>query len=489
MKLGRTEPRLWTPPLRELTPDTSYGFDVIDFARDVLNLPLDPWEEWAVIHLGELLPDWRPRFRVMLILVARQNGKTLLGKVLIAYWMFVECLPLVLGTSTDRKYAKRAWSEIIELIKQNPWLNARLGPDAVRLTIGEEALTTIDGAEYIFAANNRRAARSTTLHRWLCDELREHHTWDAWNAATYAQNAVPGAQTVCITNQGDDTSIVLDSLRTAALEYLETGKGDPRLGLIEYSMPDGADVADLDMLAYSNPNLGRRIDPDALLGAAIRAKKAGGEELSDFRTEVGCQRVHQMDPAVDPDAWQDGGTDSPVDLAEHRNRVALCVDVARDGSHATVAAGAVIDGIAHTEIVAAWDGFGCTARLRAELPDIVANVKPRAVGWFPTGPAAAITADLTSKGWTPRRCEVEEIRTESAAVCMGLAELVRAGQVVHPKDPLQTQHVNAATKLWRGDMWVFGRKGASPVDAAYATAGAVHLARTLPPELPPLTAV
>ena len=50
---GRTEPRLFTPPLRELTPETSYGFDVIDFSRDILMHPLDPWQERAAIRGGE----------------------------------------------------------------------------------------------------------------------------------------------------------------------------------------------------------------------------------------------------------------------------------------------------------------------------------------------------------------------------------------------------------------------------------------------------
>lgn len=48
--VGSVEPRVWSRPLRELTPQTSYGFDVIDFARDVLERPLDPWQEWLVIH-------------------------------------------------------------------------------------------------------------------------------------------------------------------------------------------------------------------------------------------------------------------------------------------------------------------------------------------------------------------------------------------------------------------------------------------------------
>lgn len=485
--LGRTEPRIWTPPLRELTPETSYGFDLIDFARDVLLEPFDPWQEWAAIHLGELLPDGRPRFRVVLLLAARQNGKSLLGSALVAYWLAVEQTPLVGGTSTDRKYAKRAWTAMGERFRRNPYLSALLGPGAVRLTLGEESLRTVDGAEYLFAANNGSAFRSTTLHRWLCDELREHTDWTCWSAASNAMNAVPGAQTVVLTNQCDDDGIVLDSLRTSALEYIATGVGDPRLGLMEWSAPDGCEPDDLDGLAMANPNLGRRVDPDALVGAALRAKASGGQELADHRTEVLCQRVRLLDPAIDPDAWTLCGTDEPLDLAEHRDRVAMAYDVSLDGRHATLCAAAKVDGVIHVEVVEAWTS---TADLRRELPAVVERVRPRALGWLPAGPAAAVAADLADRnvrGWPPRRVEIAAIKGEITDVAMGFEEQIRSGQVQHPRDPLLDQHVANAQRLRRGDAWTFQRRGAGPVDALYAAAAAVHLARTLPPPKPPLT--
>jgi len=487
--LGRVEPRLWTPELRPLTPDTSYGFDVIEHAATVLRTPLDPWEERAVIRAGELLPDGRPRFRVVLILAARQNGKTLIGKALLSYWLSVERVPLTGGTSTDRKYAKRTWSQVCQMYRDNPYLRDELADGSVRLTIGEEALTTIHGAEYIFAANNGNAFRSTTLHRWLCDELREHTSWDTWTSATNAMNAVPDAQIVVLTNQCDDSGVVLDALRNAALEYIETGIGDPRLGLIEYSAPDGCDPADIDNLAMANPNLGVRVDADALMGAALRAKAAGGEELANFRAEVLCQRVVLLDPAIDPDGWEAGGTDTPIDMAEHRQQVALAYDVSLDGSHAALLAAAVVDGQVHVEVVAAWDGYGCTKAMRAELPEIVRKVRPRAVGWIPNGPAAAVAAQLAdrkTRGWPPRRVVIEEIKAELTAVCMGLAEQVLSGEIVHPRDPMLTAHVAATQRLWRGDAYVYRRKGATPINGTYALAAAVHLARTLPPAPPEL---
>jgi hypothetical protein len=49
-----------------------------------------------------------------------------------------------------------------------------------------------------------------------------------------------------------------------------------------------------------------------------------------------------------------------------------------------------------------------------------------------------------------------------------------------------TAHIHGTQRLWRGDAWVFVRRGAGHIDGSYATAGAVHLARTLPPAPPPL---
>lgn len=40
---GITTPRIFTPPLRELTPATSNGYAVIEFAEKFLHVHLYPW--------------------------------------------------------------------------------------------------------------------------------------------------------------------------------------------------------------------------------------------------------------------------------------------------------------------------------------------------------------------------------------------------------------------------------------------------------------
>ena len=317
-------------------------------------------------------------------------------------------------------------------------------------------------------------------------------TWDAYNAVTYATNAVPDAQIVYITNMGDAKAVVLNSLREAAL-----AGDDPRLGIAEYSAPKGTHPNDPAGWAMANPQLGRRMDPSVIAGAAARVSKPGADpaELAGFLTEVMCIAVDQLDPAIDPSAWTACLAAGALDL-ENRAAIAACVDVAPDLQHATLGVAQVIDGRrVRVETVKEWTGPGTLAMLRADLPGWVQLVRPRAFGWFPGGPAATLDAELRDRrkdgrhAWPPRGVAVAGIKAETPAVCMGFSALVSAGDVAHSGQAMLTAQVDGAEKLPVGDRWVITRRGGGHVDAVYAVAGAAHLARTLPEPLPPLAVV
>lgn len=476
--LGSIEPRLCTPPLRELTPATTYGFDVVEFARDVLGMPLDEWQQRAVIRAGELLDDGRPRFRYVLMLVSRQNGKSHLLVVLTLYWLFVERQEETLSMSTSLEYAKEAWEKACDMAKRSEPLAPMIARS--RRAVGGESLDTTDGCRYRIAAANNRAGRSMTIDRLIIDEFRAHTTWDAWNASVPATNARSGAQVWLISNQGDDSSMALNSVRESALDTLDGG-GDRRTGIFEWSAPDGSEPDDVDAIAQANPNLGRRIDVDSILSEARRAKRQGGIELTGFLTEYMCMRVSVLQQAINPVSWRECSDVQSMDGL--RDRVALCMDVSLDGGHATLAAAAVQDdGRVRVEIVAAYDS---TASLRRGLKSRVRNVAPRMFGWLPDGPAAAVAAELDSKRsksreWPPRGVGIEPIRGELAAVSMGLNDLIESGQIAHPDDPLLNDQISQVERKERGDGYVFSRRGEGDCDAVYAVAGAVHLARMLP---------
>lgn len=478
--LGRVQPRLWTPPLRDLSdPEASWGHDFIDFCA-LIGWPLDPWQRWLAISLGELFPDGSPRYRKALILVARQNGKTLFTRLLILYWMNVERVAEIVATSTDRAAAKRSWKKVIEMAERTPLLAAALPAKHTTGTTGEEEFWNSYGSHYRFAAPTRRAGRGDTLGRALLDELREHRNRDTWDAIVPTMNTVADGLLVCISNEGDAESVVLHEEYDAALSWIETGEGDPRAFLAAWSAPSDADPEDPEALAQSNPGLGHRVHLDALIGQAKAAKAAGGDTLARFRIEILCQRVDQLAGAIRPEDWTACGVQRTEALnpAQHRREVALCFDVAADSSHATLLAAITLDGVTHIDVVASWDGYEARKKLRAELPALVERIKPRKVVWFAGGPASAVADEFHGKRL--RNALLEPIRAEDVVrACMGLEELVAAEHLRHTNDPLLNLHVKATQKLPRGDGWVFARRGQAPIDAVYAAAGAVHAARTI----------
>lgn len=491
LPLGSIRPRLFTPPLRQLTPQTSYGFGVIAFAENVLRMPLDPWQQWAVIHGGELLEDGRPRFRLLLLIVARQNGKTHLCAVLALYWLFVARIRLVLGTSTKLDYAAESWRAAVNYALGVPALAKRIPRRGGVLSgKGAETLTTVERSRYKIGTADRSGGRSLPVERLICDELREHESWDAYNAAVYAMQAQAHGQGFLISNMGDEKAVVLLELRQQALDFIKDGTGDYRLGIMEWSAPEDADPMDPHAWAAANPQLGRRIHHEDMLSAAVKATRPGADPalLSGFLTETLCMTVPALDPAIDQAAWQ--ACNVPGAMDDTRGRLAACVDLAPDGMHATLAVAALLhDGRVRVEAVKAWEGPGAAAALERELPQWAARIRPQVLGWLPVGPAAAVAATLADRrkdgrrGWPPPRVTVAEIRGETIAICMGLAELVKSRGMVHSGQALLDHQAGHAEKKPRGDGWIFARSGGGHVDAMYAIAGAAHLARTLPTSL------
>lgn len=477
---GRIEPRLYTRPLRPLNRRTTRGYEVIDFARDVLGEPLTPWQEWFVIHALELNPDGTYRFRTVLLLVARQNGKTHVGKVIALWKLYVDGAKLLLGVGQDMSLAEEKWQACVDTIQLVPELVDEL--DVVRRKNGDVYFRLDSGARYKISAANRSAGRGLSVDHLDFEELREQRDWAAWSALSKTTNARARAQIFGYSNAGDDLSVVLNHLRDAAI----AGQ-DPSLGLFEWSGAEGCELDDREAIAQANPNLGHEN------GITIQAilSSLGTDPPAVFRTEVLCQRVDALNAAVDLGAWN-SGLDTMGTLESLRDEVVACVDVAPDGEHVTLAVGAsMAGGRVRVEIAAAWSS---TDDARFKLPDLLRRINPRVIAWYPSGPAAALAPILrpaekpTAAGRAkPKKARPEVIEIKGTGIieaCMGFADLVAARKVVHPGDPLLDVHVSGAQKMNQGDGWRFVRRGVGHVDAAYAAAGVVHAALTVPVEKP-----
>lgn len=498
--MGSTTPRLAPTPLIigapgpcgcgcALDEDSSYGFEVVDFAENILHSPLDPWQRWLVIHAGELLPDGRPRFKKILLIVSRQQGKTFLLTVLTLFWLFVEQWPLIVGQHVNVSKARGVWEAAQKIAKKNEHLKDDFGK--VRMDNNDPHWLTASDSKYAVEAANENGGRGGSVDRLVVDEARQQRTWAAYDAAKPTLNARPYGQGFWITNQGDSRSVVVIGLRKTGISNIDAEASgeemvDPQLALFEWSAPRGSNPLDPMAIAMACPNVNRRVSMREILGDARAALESGDQDkINGFLTEILCMFVPSLDGAVNPKGWELGRV--PGTLAEHRSGLALVPELSPDRQHSSISVAAMMpDGKVRVEVIASWSGMFAAAELRRALPGFVRKVRPRKLGWIPGGPAAAIGAELAdAKKFNVPGLEIEEIRGEVSAVCMGFSELVEVGDILHSgqedAQDLLSKHVLGSAKLWTGDVWRFSRKGEGHCDAAYGVAAAAHLARTMPP--------
>lgn len=355
--LGYTEPRLYTRPLRMLTPETSLGFVCVEYAKTILGKKLYPWQEWFLIHAleitGSLETKWMFRFRTVLLEVARQNGKTVVSEIIASFFMNVLKVEHILGTSLSVEKAEEVWEAVIADQENIPELNAQIAFVARRN--GGKKLVLSGQRTYKVSAPTRRAGRGDSNDLVMLDEIREHRDWETWSASVASTNAKPNAMVFCFSNAGDPDSIVLRQLRGQAIALLEGGENmqdfggevdGSTLGLFEWSSPEGAETNDMDALAQANPSLGYGL----LTERALLSNRATFPDAK-FRSECMCQQVETLLPEPFPEgAWKNGIDEESRITPE--SELYFGIDMSQDRKWVTIAVcGMREDGNYHIEIV------------------------------------------------------------------------------------------------------------------------------------------
>ena len=353
---GYTEPRIYTPPLRELTSETSLGYAAIAYAKEVLGTELYPWQEWALIHnleiIGDLNKEWKFRFRIVVDMVSRQNGKTMLSKVTASFFMNFLNVESIFGTSLSLDKAEEVWEAVVADQESIPALSQDL--QKVARTNGSKKLVLTGNRSYKVGAPTRRAGRGDSNDLVMLDEVREQRDWETWSAAVASTNAKPNGMVIGYSNAGDPDSVVLRQLRSQALERINGTKakdfgGDvdaDSLGWFEWSAPDKAAMDDLDALAQANPALGY----GRLTERALISNRETFPEMK-FRSECMCQQVETILPEPFPDGAWVGGIDEHSFIREDSELV-FGIDLSQDRKYTTIAVcGLRDDGNYHVEVV------------------------------------------------------------------------------------------------------------------------------------------
>lgn len=360
---GKTEPRVWTPPLRELTKENTLGYAFCDFC-ELLEVDLLPWQKWLAIHALEIIRDgnqWRFRFRYVVILISRQNGKTFFEVLLNIFFLFGLKSHLVLGTAQNLDTAVETFEDTVAQVESIPELKDFL--KKVNRGTGKREMLLDSGDRYKVIAATRKA-RGLSSDLIMMDELREQTTWDAWGAVSKTMMARPSAILFGFSNAGDVSSVVLRHLRAQAHAAL----GDPdgiansrkslggdeveSLGVFEWSAVPGCDLNDREQWAQANPSLGYGFMTERALQSAMNTDP---EDI--FRTECLCQWVETLLPQPFPDGAWKNGTD-PLSFIAAESELWFGIDLSADRRWLSIGVcGQREDGDWHIEVVKRAVGY------------------------------------------------------------------------------------------------------------------------------------
>ena len=452
---GATKPRVHSPLLKGKTK----GDEVIEFAKK-LGQPLMPWQELIVKDFFAV--DGKDKFirRTGLLLVARQSGKSHLGRIMCLAHLFLFKSPRVLIASSNRAMALVSFREMAYLIEGNDFLNCQV--KAIRYANGTESIELLQefgGGRLDVVAATRDGSRGRTSHFTWGDELREWSD-EAFTAITPTTRATDG-QTFWTSNAGDAFSIPLNELKTRASE------NPPKtFGYYEYLAPtmlkiDLSSRAFWEGVACANPALGITVSREAI------EESISTSSHESIMTELLCLWVSSLQSPFPPNSIEDC-SDSELVITEGGYTV-FGFDVSPSKRNASLCAGQVLpDGRIGVGILQTWESTVAIDDLKvaADIKGWADIYRPRQI-MFDKYATQSIAERLANAGQVVEDCSGQQFYR----ACGDLLDAVVNQRMVHNgQKELIDQFANVAAKVNDSAWRIVKRKSAGDISAPISIA-------------------
>jgi len=272
---GATKPRLQSVPLK--------GKNKLDDVKqlcEIIKMPLLPWQEHVLKDMLTIDSKGKWIRKTNLLLIARQNGKTHLARMLILAHL-IKWETNVLIMSSNRSMALDTFRQVTDILENNDHLKGFV--KQIRYANGTESIEMLNGTRLDVVAATRDGSRGRSVNGLLfIDEVREISE-EGFRAATPVTRAHANSHTLLCSNAGDAFSTVLNDLRERAISYPPKS-----FGFYEYSAPQYCKIDDRDAWAMANPSLGYTITEEALEEAIATSP------IENTRTETLCQWIDSL---------------------------------------------------------------------------------------------------------------------------------------------------------------------------------------------------
>jgi hypothetical protein len=454
----------------------SWGYLVIEYARSVLGIELDRWQQRAIIRALVVDVGGRLLHREYLVSTARQNGKTALVRALIGWALTTDAGPswsLLYGLAHTRAQARIPYTAVMADLAP---LQRRLGHESrggLALTRYLGIRSAIGGwpREYHVASRDARdAIRGYSIDVGVFDEVRTQRDEDTYAGLKPTMSARPEPLLFEISTAGDDRSILLRRLWERGRRIIDGAEPAEGFGMTWYAADDTDAPDDPRAWAKASPAMAEgRID-----GAVVRDELAA-LTAATFRQE----RLNLWSDAADEwlplGVWARAVGAPPL---ERGDRVVLGVEADPSWQRASIAvalatADATFAGIA-SDLAAAPGETVAPGELVAALADAVRAWAPALITYAKGSATArhveawAADADVETLALGPG-----EMRSASE---LFRAELI-GGRLTHADDPLlsaQARRARPSAALASGAWYFSVRESSGPIDGLRAAAWAAY---------------
>jgi Terminase large subunit, endonuclease domain len=412
-------------------------------ARRVLGQGPLPWQQ-VTLNRGlerQLLGGGRSRwrYRVVVVTIARQNGKSWLLKAVIAHRLAGRRGETVGALSHLRSVGREIMFDPLADAFTGRGLRDLFDAHAIRSNGVESLSLRATGGRLVMPSSSEKGGHGYSLDVALVDEAWALKDYRVPQAITPTQIARPDPQLWVVSTAGTAESLWLR-------ELVEAGRagGNDRLALFEWCAPAELDPSDVAAWEAANPALGHTITIDELAHAFSIATTP--ESRAEFERAHLNRWTAKIEAIISPQAWR-------ACLAAELTigpELVVGFDVALDRSRASIVAAGVVGERVLVELVAARPGTDWVVPALAELRE---KWSPLAIVASEASPARSVIDEARAAG-----VAVEPYKAPGyAAACQTFYDLVLKHRLAHRGQAELDEAARVVGRRSSGESWVFGR--------------------------------
>ena len=429
-------------------------------------LQLDCWQRALINHVLERYPaDWpvvelrgHLRYRQVIISMARQNGKSLLGAIFALFGLLQHVAgPSVVGLATSVEQANVVYQRVRYAVDNDAALGRRLK------ATGTRGIVRRDGSgSYQVKPSLTEGLQSVPITMAVADELHLMKRVQ-WDSIVQGQRAQAAALVAGITTAGDDESELLLHLYEVADRAIAGHR--ERFGAFIWEAPAGSSIWTPGAMEAASPGIA-----SGRIQLETARTDIQDQPLPDQQRYGLNQFIVQLAPWFPIDKWLNAPHTTGLD-PDDQDDVVIGVARTESWEYATLVAAAKTDqGDLRTTVLATLVDPD-----QDELLDLCAALAARHQATF-----AMDSASLSGLGKALRRCGHEVYILTQNEVCQASAggfAAIQQGRLGHDGHRLTIHQWQRARRVTSGESWRISGRG-QQADAVLATILAAHVADT-----------